>query len=219
YFPPALRFHFNAHNLVVYGKQDSAYLVSDPVFEEPVACASDDLVRARFAKGALAPKGQMYRLIDCPQEVDLATAARKGIREVCRSMLAPVVGLIGVKGIRFLARQLENWPSRLGDRKALLHLGHVIRMQEEIGTGGAGFRFIYAAFLQEAEELLGNSELGRISGRLTETGDHWREFALLASRCVKGRPEGQGFADLAKLLRQCADGEEAIFRDLRRAVR
>lgn len=219
YFPPALRFHFNAHNLVVYGKQESSYLISDPVFDEPVVCEGDDLARARFAKGALAPKGQMYHLVGCPESVDLAPAVRKGIREVCRSMLAPAVGLIGVKGIRFLSRQLESWPAKLGDRKALLHLGHVIRMQEEIGTGGAGFRFIYAAFLQEAEELLGTRELGRLSGRLTQTGDRWREFALLASRFVKGRPQGKTFADLAMILRQCADDEEAIFRDLRRAVR
>ena len=33
YFPDEYRFHFNAHNLVVFGKNDSEYLVSDPVME------------------------------------------------------------------------------------------------------------------------------------------------------------------------------------------
>jgi len=59
YFPPALRFHFNAHNLVVYGREGDEYLISDPVFENPVRCHRDDLNRARFAAGALAPKGKM----------------------------------------------------------------------------------------------------------------------------------------------------------------
>ena len=30
YFPDEYRFHFNAHNLVVYGKEDGKYLISDP---------------------------------------------------------------------------------------------------------------------------------------------------------------------------------------------
>jgi len=40
-------------------------------------------------------------------------------------------------------------------------------MQEEIGTGGAGFRFMYASFLQEAGEKIGAAELGEASARLT----------------------------------------------------
>jgi len=32
-------------------------------------------------------------------------------------------------------------------------------MQEEIGTGGAGFRYIYAAFLQEAADFLEDDHL------------------------------------------------------------
>src|SRR6185437_1146283 len=33
YFPKEYRFHFNAHNLIVYGNEDDKYLVSDPVME------------------------------------------------------------------------------------------------------------------------------------------------------------------------------------------
>src|ERR1700748_1781525 len=29
YFPKEYRFHFNAHNIIVYGKQDDNYLISD----------------------------------------------------------------------------------------------------------------------------------------------------------------------------------------------
>ena len=60
YFPPEMRFHFNAHNLIVYGKEQNDYLISDPVFEMVQRCATEDLQRARFAKGALAAKGLMY---------------------------------------------------------------------------------------------------------------------------------------------------------------
>ena len=56
YFPPQMRFHFNAHNLLVYGKDGGDYLISDPVFETVQRCAAEDLQRARFAKGVLAAK-------------------------------------------------------------------------------------------------------------------------------------------------------------------
>lgn len=71
YFPRALRFHFNAHNLVVYGKEGDEYLISDPVFPQPVRCPAPDLVRARFAAGALAPKGKMYYLSETPEQLEL----------------------------------------------------------------------------------------------------------------------------------------------------
>ena len=60
YFPEDMRFHFNAHNLIVYGRDGGDYLISDPVFEEAVRCDRASLMKARFAKGALAARGLMY---------------------------------------------------------------------------------------------------------------------------------------------------------------
>lgn len=217
YFPPALRFHFNAHNLVVYGKEADAYRISDPVLEEPVVCARADLERARFARGALAPKGRMYWLERLPAAVDLPAAVRGGIREVTNRMGAPVP-IIGVRGIRLLAGRLERWPEHLGQKRAVQHLGHLIRMQEEIGTGGGGFRFIYAAFLQEAAGILGQPRLADLSRQMTAVGDRWRDFAVLGARLCKGRGEAD-WTKLAVLLRECAEREAEIFSALREVNR
>ena len=214
YFPPDMRFHFNAHNLLVYGKEGDDYLISDPVFEEPVRCASADLARARFAKGVLAPKGLMYY----PQAIERKTvepaAVRKAIRATVRTMLAPV-RIVGVRGMRMLANRIARLPA--GEAHTVDYIGHVVRMQEEIGTGGAGFRFIYAAFLQEAAQLLGRPALQPLAERLIAIGDGWRAFALRAARMVKGR-EPVDPARLADLLRAQAQQEEAFFRDLKAAV-
>jgi hypothetical protein len=220
YFPPALRFHFNAHNLIAYGKAGNDYLISDPVLGEPVICASADLARARFAQGALAPKGKMYHITSMPQELDLAPAIKLGIREVCRSMLSIPLPLLGTRGIRTLAKQVESWPAKLGERRAILYLGNLIRMQEEIGTGGGGFRFIFAAFLQEAAAILRDDRYLEMSQRMTTIGDTWREFAVAGARHCKGRTEeGEDFADLARILCRCAQEEEALLRELAVLVR
>jgi len=60
YFPKEYRFHFNAHNLVVYGREDDNYLISDPIMEKVTTLSRYELERVRFAKGALAPRGQIY---------------------------------------------------------------------------------------------------------------------------------------------------------------
>jgi len=214
YFPPNMRFHFNAHNLLVYGKEGDDYLISDPVFEEPVRCASADLARARFAKGVLAPKGLMYYPEAIERQAVAPDAVRKAIRRTVRTMLAPIP-IVGVRGMRALARRIDRLP--VGEAHTVDYIGHVVRMQEEIGTGGAGFRFIYAGFLQEAAQLLDKPQLQQMSERLIAIGDDWRAFALKAARMVKGR-EAVDPARLAGLLRELARQEEGFFRDLKAAV-
>lgn len=215
YFPPDMRFHFNAHNLLVYGKEGDEYLISDPVFEEPVRCASADLSRARFARGALAPKGLLYFPTSIGRKSVTPEAVRASIRKNCRAMLPPVP-IAGVRGMRLLAKKVASLPP--SDPQSVAFIGHIVRMQEEIGTGGAGFRFIYAAFLQEAAQLAQLPVLTQFSERLTVIGDGWRAMALKAARMVKGR-EPLNPPAIAAMLREQAAHEEAFFRELKSAVR
>jgi hypothetical protein len=220
YFPKALRFHFNAHNLVVYGKDGDDYLISDPVFPAPVRCAGEDLLRARFASGALAPKGKMYYFKQVPDSLDKQLLIRQGIKNVCRAMLASPFPLIGVKGIRFMSRRLVKWPEKLGQEQADVHLGHVVRMQEEIGTGGGGFRFMYAAFLQEAGNELSEEFLVESGKQLTEVGDLWRQFAAMAARiCKKRSRPDDTYAAMSHYIDHCARLEENVFNDLENWVK
>jgi hypothetical protein len=220
YFPPDMRFQYNGHNMVAYGKQADTYLISDPVTDVTVTCPADDLKRARFARGGpFAPKGLLYYPEEIPARLDLAPAALKATRKVCKDILDTPIPLIGIRGIRYLAKRVENWPSKLGDKAARANVAHVIRMQEEIGTGGAGFRFLYAAFLQEAAELLERPALKGISQQLTDVGDRWREFAVRGAQLCKAKEIGdQPYRHLAGLLRQCADGEQRVFTELRDAL-
>ncbi len=219
YFPRRYRFHFNMHNLVAYGRSNGTYLISDPVFPEPVTCANKNLSKARFARGPLAPKGKMYYVTSTPDRIDLRGAIIKGIKAVSNAMTRAPLGFIGVKGIRYLADRLQRWPRKLGPEKAALNIGHLIRMQEEIGTGGAGFRFLYAAFLQESAAVLDESRLLALSRKMTDVGDQWREFALIGSRICKNRAShAETYPAMAAILRDCAAREEHLFEALRVTV-
>lgn len=219
YFPVEMRFHFNGHNLVVYGREGSNYLLSDPIAEIPVTCAAEDLQRARFAKGVFAPRGLTYYPEGVPRDPDLGPVVRDAIRATARRMIDMPVPMFGTRGIGWLARRLERWPEKLGAERARKWVGSVVRMQEEIGTGGAGFRFIYAAFLQEAGELLNNAALRECAKDLTAAGDRWRDFAVQGALVVKQRQDGsEAYARLAALLRECGEREQKIFTRLKSAV-
>jgi len=215
YFPPDLRFHFNAHNLLAYGREGNEYLISDPVAEAAVRCPRQDLEKARFAKGVLAPKGLLYYATRTPPEPDWARLGKRALKRTARIMLHTPLPLIGVRGIETLSNRVEKLA--IGE-EARLYVGHIVRMQEEIGTGGGGFRFLYASFLQELAALTGYRALDALSSRLVEIGDRWREFALAAARMIRGRDPLAPPA-LAARLRDLAADERRFFRDVDAAQR
>lgn len=214
YFPKDMRFHFNAHNMLIYGKNEDDYLISDPVFEEPVTCPGDALKKARFVKGVLAPKGLIYYPQKIPAQLMLRPAIARAIKKNINIMLKTPLPFIGVKGIHYLARQIDKLHHGAASHGPL-YIGHIVRMQEEIGTGGAGFRFIYASFLQEAAKILENDELHRCAEQMTGVGDHWRVFALQAARMCKGR-QAMDYAALSGLLHDCGRHELAFYQALQR---
>ena len=133
-------------------------------------------------------------------------------------MLAPVP-IVGVKGIKTVAKAIRKWPKKIGVKRTNHNLGQIVRMQEEIGTGGGGFRYIYGAFLQEAASILNNDKLLVLSKEITEIGDMWRDFALDASRLFKNRSvESNGYNKVSDKLMVIADKEEEFYKKLKKAI-
>lgn len=219
YFPEEYKFHFNAHNLVVYGKEGDRFLISDPVMNETTTLTEKELERVRYAKGVMAPKGHMYFPTDIPATLELEKAIVKGIKDTCNKMLAPVP-IIGVKAIRWVARSIPKWADKKGAKTTNHYLGQLIRMQEEIGTGGGGFRYIYGAFLAEAADVLDKPELKELSREITDIGDLWRDFAVDIARVYKNRnSKSDIYNSLSQSMLHIADLEEAFFRKLKEVVK
>lgn len=206
YFPKEYRFHFNAHNLIVYGKEDGRYLVSDPVMETVTSLSPAELEDVRFARGPLAPKGHIYFPVNVPtiSEEQLRNAIKIALNKNAWWMSQVPIPFIGSSGFKFTGNRIRQWRSKLGERTAGLYLGQIVRMQEEIGTGGGGFRFIYAAFLEKAAELLQDDRLISISENITKSGDLLRTSAVRMAAVYKGRNTEQKHFD------EVADGFDEI---------
>jgi hypothetical protein len=217
YFPKEYRFHFNAHNIVVFGKEEDNYLISDPVMDTTTTLSTYELQRVRFAKGTLAPKGQLYypKINTEITDDQIRYAITKGIKRNIRDMLHIPGGIAGINGIKYTAKKITKWRDKLGVKTAGIYLAQLVRMQEEIGTGGGGFRFIYAAFLQQAYQFHPKDELLKISEQFTKSGDIWRSSAVKAAGIFKGRiTSQQDFNDMSNYLLEVAEIEKNAFKAL-----
>lgn len=220
YIPDWERVHINVHFIVVVGKEGSDYIVSDSYFPTLVKLSESSMRKARFAGGSMSPKGFLFYPEHIPQSAPLEKAITKGIKKACFNMLSIPIPFLGVKGIRAMARKIEEWPKFARD---IEHLSHEIMkiniLLEDQGTGGAGFRFMYAGFLQQASAVLHKPELKKLSGELMEIGDKWREISLFAARIGKNRDLGTDrLAELRDMLLDRADAEEAFFKKLQKTI-
>jgi hypothetical protein len=219
YFPKEYRFHFNAHNLIVYGRENDHYLISDPIMETTNVMTPYELERVRFAKGALAPKGHIYYPGEDVAITDdtIRKAIKHGIKKNVMNMIGIPGNFAGVAGIARTGRKIKKWRDKLGLEKAGLYLAQMVRMQEEIGTGGGGFRYIYAAFLQEADAYLPGNRLAEISTMFTQAGDMWRTAAVHAAGIYKGRIGSQeDFNTMGDYLIEIAEVEKKAFETLKK---
>jgi len=92
----------------------------------------------------------------------------------------------------------------------MLYLASLVQAIEEVGTGGAGYRYMYGIFLHEAAEMLGEPKLEDFSVEMTRIGDLWRQFALECVRKFKNRSNAS-FDDLADKVVEIAEAEKKFF--------
>lgn len=224
YIPAYARAHFNAHFITVVGRvpsdpgggSDGVYIVSDSYAPELTTLSRRSLELARFARGRFAPKGLLLHLKGPVPTPDMEKAVREGIRAATSRMVSLPLPFLGVRGIRRFAERVKHWRSLARSEEHFTHeLMMVYVAIEERGTGGGGFRFLYASFLQEAAGLLGRSELAELAGEMMENGDRWRDISLRAA--VLGKRGGvtpEHLTELSGLILARADVEERLFRRL-----
>jgi hypothetical protein len=221
YLPAWYRVHNNAHFITVIGKEEDKYIISDCYYPQITKLDPESLRKGRFAGGTGAPKGFMYYPLGIPKDFNLPEQIIKGIEKACKNMLTIPLPIVGVKGIRRFAKKVVEWPGMARDMD---HLSHEVMkinvLLEDQGTGGAGFRFMYATFLRQSAELMKNDGLMEMSTKMMKIGDDWREISVFAARIGKNRDLGADrFAELSKMIMAQADAEEQFFKELYKFVK
>ena len=221
YLPPYMRAHFNFHYLTIVGRRGSQFLVSDCYSTELALLERESLRKGRYPGGSFDPKGFLFYPVTVPADPDIKKAIVKGIRAACFNMVNLPVPAFGIRGIRQFSKKVLQWP-RLARNDD--HLSHEIMkiniLLEDQGTGGAGYRFMYATFLRQAEEIAGISSLREMSERMMLIGDDWRRISIYAARMGKNRDFSRDkFTELSEKIAKQADAEEVFFTDLKKLVK
>lgn len=220
YLPQYLRVHINVHFINVVGKNNGNYLISDCYHPRIVELDEQSLIKGRFAGGSMAPNGFLFYPEHIPSEFDYQKAVQKGIKKACFYMLKIPIPFLGIKGMRKFGKHITEWPKLAIDSEDLSHqLSKINVLLEDQGTGGAGFRFMYATFLKQAAEILSKPALNDLSKQMMEIGDYWREVSLNAARLGRNRDfEKEHLLGLGKLIDKQADREEAFFKTLAKSI-
>jgi hypothetical protein len=145
------------------------------------------------------------------------------------------LSFIGVEGMRTYAKAIRKWPARY--RGARLREGILFNAVafEDQGTGGAAFRLMYGAFLQEVADLFASSEVAELGERLIGHGRRWRALSrrlVVVGRSIPLQDEafddwyaahGQeveaGLAEVSQQFLEFAEFEQRFFTDLGSAAR
>lgn len=221
YIPEWERVHANIHFITVVGKEGDEYIVSDSYYPKLAKLHKDKLSKARFAGGYMAPKGFMYYIESVPESIDYNTIIPKAIKNIINNMIGVQPGFIGVRGIRLFSKKVQQWPKLTRD---IDHLSHEIMkinvFLEDQGTGGGGFRYLYATFLRQASELFNDKELDDMSKKMMEIGDGWRNISYFAAKIGKNRDLGPDkLKDLGDMILDRANAEEKFYKELKQVVR
>jgi hypothetical protein len=194
------------------GKEGDEYTISDPSWHKTLLKISySDLMRVRFPEGPFKPHGKMFWIIGQPVMPNLSPLIVSSIKKTCKKMIGiPFDSYFGVNGIITLSKKIRKIEARYGEKGAKLYLASIIQAIEEIGTGGAGYRFMYGIFLHEAAEVLKSPKLKEFSVEMTRIGELWRQFAVECGRKIKKRSE-LSYNDLGDKVLEIATAEKKFF--------
>lgn len=176
------------HVVTVYRKDEANALVGD-LTDEPIPIALPDLARARARI-----KKQKHRLLSSPESAglkDLAPLVREGLR-ACHAGFSGADAPANARSM-FTPEAIRQWAERLHGSKdsqrwdrifagprlwrGLLGMYDFI---ERYGTGGGLCRPIFAEFLTEAADALGDAKLRALGKQYAELGRAWSDLAEAA---------------------------------------
>jgi hypothetical protein len=153
--------HFGGHAVTVFElDEDAGTARLSDVLDEPQSVSLEDLRRARGSDCRPFPPKNRHVEFAFPDALpDLGAQALDAIRANAEFVAHPPIGNFGLKGIGKFAREVRKWPATMGPEQLLGALVSAFTFIEISGTGGSGFRPMYARFLREAYALTGGRRL------------------------------------------------------------
>lgn len=209
--------HFPGHVIIVWGydKKREIFFVTDTEREEVLEVPFQAMRKARHQEGSFF---EMQGNLFSPEQIGLSGSMREiilnSIAHNSRVILDDAYDFQGVRGLAVWLRELPAWED-FADWRWTARLTYQII--ERRGTGGGGFRLMYADFLREAALSLPEIASLRLADRMLAIAQAWQGLAgALKEASEKERPD---FREASVRLERVRDLEEAYHRDAACLVR
>jgi hypothetical protein len=170
--------HFPGHVIVAWGfdMERGIFRVSDTHRPDLVEVPFQAMLKARYSKNPFFPmQGDQFAPASLCAPKNLPDIIARAIVDQSRQMLEPPVDFAGIKA-------LDRWMDEIGLWKDFDDWQWVCRFAYQViekrGTGGGGFRLMYADFLDEAAKMLPDILTLGLAWRMRELADAWTTLAL-----------------------------------------
>ena len=204
------RTHFPGHVITVWGYDAGrrVFFVTDTERDRLLEVDFDSMRRARHNGDGFFPlAGNLFAPETLPRPRDMAGITARAVASQSRAILAPREAFGGIPGLQALMDDLPRWES-LPDRQWAARFAY--QVIEKRGTGGGGFRLIYADFLEEAARLVPEVEKLRLPERMRALGEAWTALALALREASEEKlPNFSGALDKAGILMELSKSYHA----------
>ncbi|MCB0219557.1 MAG: BtrH N-terminal domain-containing protein [Chrysiogenetes bacterium] len=202
------RTHFNGHKTLLVGHDEKGAIISDTEFDEIQHEPLDTLAKARSSKypPSLAGDSPWYTFAFEKSLRPLERAIPEAIADQATKMLS-AKGNFGCGGMDMAGERLGKWGEAEDWQWAARFAYQII---ERRGTGGGGFRKMYAEFLAESRELVPAIADARLDELMAKIAADWTALGEECKR-LSEREEPGDFSEAAERMRELAGEERAFF--------
>jgi hypothetical protein len=169
--------HFPGHLIAVWGydPEKEEFFVTDTERPEPIAVPFADMRKARFFRNEVFDlRGNLFAPDNLALPPDLPGIIGSAVVYNSQSLTDPSSRTIGIRALETMLDELPGWAGFEDWRWAARFAYQVI---EKRGTGGGGFRLMYADFLEEAALLVPRIASLGLASMMREAGRAWQNLA------------------------------------------
>ena len=202
--------HFPGHAVTVWGysRGKKIFYVTDTEREEVLEVSFAQMRKARFCRGIFFNlEGNLFCPDRLAEPVNMPGMIREALAANSRMMMESTASFQGLAALAKWGEKIIGWRDLPDWQWAARFCYQVI---ERRGTGGGGFRLIYADFLREAAGYLPAVGSSALPDKMAEVGSAWRELALtLKAASEKEEPD---FSEAAERIAVVHNLEQAYHR-------
>lgn len=192
------RTRFPGHAITVWGYSNKGkeFFVTDTEREEVLQVSFEQMRRARFCQGLLLDfAGKLYYADRLAEPEDMPGLFRAAIHANSRIMLQDTDNIQGLAALAKWGETITDWRDLPDWRWATRFCYQVI---ERRGTGGGGYRLMYAEFLREAANYLPAVGAAALPAKMEEAGFAWQDLAF--SLKAASEREEPDFTEAAEMI-------------------